>query len=299
MEAYEICSDAGSGSYGEVYKVKSRSTGQLFALKQYRMDTDESTVRELSCLSALRHHPNVIQILDCVLHNGKICMLMPYTPHTLAKAIFGRDLNCTGRLMSPATPLSFVAHFSLQVANALSYMHRLNFIHRDLTPWNVLLTDDLTVKVADMGLSRQSSTWMSSTVVALPYRAPELFSAEACTEYTCTIDMWSLGVMIADATEGSVVFLEREGMSTHKIILQTMRAKDHPDAAVAPWDLKSIMPNVMKCDAVKRIVFRLLNFPQNKRLLAHELLQDTEWIQAARLTRGARAKIRGRLGLVK
>lgn len=72
-------------------------------------------------------------------------------------------------------PLSFVAHFSKQVAMGLSYMHLLNIVHRDLKPAKVLLTEDLTVKVADMTLSRLSCKQMSPSVGTELYRAPELF----------------------------------------------------------------------------------------------------------------------------
>ncbi|KAK2812684.1 hypothetical protein Q5P01_000985 [Channa striata] len=51
-------------------------------------------------------------------------------------------------LARPRIPLSFVASFSSQAASALAYMHRLNLIHRDIAPNNLLLTEDLTVKVA-------------------------------------------------------------------------------------------------------------------------------------------------------
>lgn len=301
MENYLKDSVVGKGAYGTVHKVKCRSTGQYFALKYHDHGVEDATVRELSCLTALKGHPNVIEIHDCFVDHGQIIMLMPYVPYTLSKAIHdGQDLKPhynQGQVLQ-LTPLSFVAHFSLQVANALSYMHRLNIVHRDLTPSNVLLTEDLTVKVADMGLSRQSSKWMSPAVVTEPYRAPELFIVnDDCTEYTCAIDMWSLGVMIADSMERRLVFLARKQMSTYQIIIKTLCPKDHPDATVTPWDPETIMPNVMKCDLVKRIVFRLLAFRENERLLAHELLQDTEWIQVAHMTQEDIFKVKDQIRL--
>uniref|UniRef100_A0A6Q2X7P1 Protein kinase domain-containing protein n=1 Tax=Esox lucius TaxID=8010 RepID=A0A6Q2X7P1_ESOLU len=293
MENYIQDSIIGTGAYGTVYKVKCVKTGEWFALKCHSYGAEDATVRELSCLTALKGHPNVINMLDCFVDQGLgiISTLMPYVPYTLSEVIHnGHGLKFQvyqGREIQ-LLPLTFVGHFSVQVANALSYMHRLNMVHRDLTPSNVLLTEDLTVKVADMGLSRLSSKRMSPTVVTEPYRAPELFDPK-CQEYTCAIDMWSLGVMIADAMEGQVVFsgrkIHREPVSTYQIIVRTLCPKDHPSADIASWDPDTIIPNVMECEPVKRIVFRLLAFRENERLLAHALLEDTKWIKLSRMTR--------------
>nr|XP_020443630.1 mitogen-activated protein kinase HOG1-like [Monopterus albus] len=322
MENYLKQSIVGKGSYGTVYKVKCRRTGKEFALKYHTRDVtgvraatgveedvigvEEATVRELSSLSALKGHPYVIQMLDCFVDSGTIAVLMPYVPYTLSKAIHnGHGMKFyydQGQALQQqqGIPLSFVARFSIQVANALSYMHRLNFVHRDVTPFNVLLTEELTVKVADMGLARHSSRWMSTTVVTEPYRAPELFVTDGCAQYTCAIDTWSLGVMIADAVEGKVVFSARKDhgteVSTYQIIVRTLCPKDHPCAStVEPWDPDVVMPNAMKCKLVKRIILRLLAFHENERLLAHELLQDTEWTQAAHMTEEDTAMVRDQI----
>ncbi|XP_054860322.1 cell division control protein 2 homolog 3-like [Amphiprion ocellaris] len=230
MEKYLKVSVVGQGTYGIVYKVKCRSTGKEFALKRYNYGVEDSTVRELSCLAALKGHPYVVSVHDCFFDEGKVAMLLSYVPYTLSGIIHkGHGLKSyhePGRV-ERSIPLSFVAHFSRQVAHALSCMHEMNIVHRDLTPFNVLLTEDLTVKVADMGLSRQCSKWMSPTVVTEAYRAPELFDecGKYRLEYTCAIDMWSLGVMIAEAMEGEVIFrqrLDHREKSMYRIIAETL-----------------------------------------------------------------------------
>lgn len=109
-----------------------------------------------------------------------------------------------------------------------------------------------------MGLSRYAAKRMSSTVVTEPYRAPELFSTRCITEYkeyTCTIDIWSLGVMIVDAVEATPTFISRttpEEFSTHQIIWKTLCFEEHGDNL----GLSTVMPNVMGCKPVKRVVFK-------------------------------------------
>ncbi|XP_038553197.1 cell division control protein 2 homolog 3-like [Micropterus salmoides] len=298
MENYLKSSILGRGSYGTVYKVLSRTSEQIFALKctgvpDSNKGVEDSTVRELSCLTALKGHPNVIQIHDCFIDNGQVAMVMDYVPYTLAQIIhnghgvkfYYDEFQCT-----PLIPESFIAHFSTQVANALSYMHGLNIIHRDLTPSNILVTEDLVIQVADMGMSRHASRWMSPAVVTEPYRAPEVCKALAekkeCTEYTCAIDMWSLGVMIADAFEGHMVFQARKrDMTTYDLILRSVEHENTDRISMDQRiDLKDIIPNVMSSSLARNIVMSILVFRETERLTAREFLRKTEWTQLASMT---------------
>ncbi|KAL4009150.1 hypothetical protein ACER0C_003002 [Sarotherodon galilaeus] len=270
MDKYAIVAQVGEGTYGVVYHChENNKDGSM----------TDSTVRELSCLSALRGHPNIVETLDCFLHDGKISTLMPYLPLTLFRLIY------QGRDHSGLLPITFISHFSLEIANALSYMHGLNMIHRDLTPANVSLTaDTLTVKVAYMGLSRYAAKSMSSGLVTESYRAPELFDAEEeeeeekekkCTaQYTLAIDMWSLGVLIVDAMEATMTF-HSKNFTTYKIIKETLGRNDH--SVKSMWNPLRAMPTLMGCLPVKRIALELLQYDPKHRLTARMLLDDSKW----------------------
>ena len=304
----------GKGAYGHVYKLICKKTAHQFALKYHcskpKEGIPDTTVRELSCLSALKGHPNVVQLTDCFIesYNGNdltVAMLMPYIPYTLNKVIHN-GYGLKAELHERFLPLSFVANFSVQVAQGLAYMHRLNMIHRDLTPYNVLLTQELTVQLADMGLSRQSCKWMSPELVTEHYRAPELFTECHSSQYTCAIDMWSLGVLIGDAMEGRPVFSPGDSKSPpvtdiFTIIAKTLCPRDHPLSKCLPYDVvsgwapESLMPNTMACDQVKSIVLKLLAFSGNERLLAHELLQDKEWLETTCMTTEDKDVVRERI----
>uniref|UniRef100_A0A667Y8B7 Protein kinase domain-containing protein n=1 Tax=Myripristis murdjan TaxID=586833 RepID=A0A667Y8B7_9TELE len=208
----------GQGAYGSVYRCKKIDSDDLYAMKVFD-DFRESTIREMSIFHMLKGHDNIIELQDVSVHDEKVAAIMPLMSCTLGDVIFCRDPE--------NTPLSFIARMSLQIANALQYMHLLGIVHRDLTPRNILLSDDMTVKVCDFGLSRCSLDKMSEGVVTCTHRAPELFQGSRYYKgeyYTSAIDVWSLGVIIVDAMEGC-----------------NLR--------------KTLMPRVCKNEIVSRVVF--------------------------------------------
>ncbi|KAI1125457.1 kinase-like domain-containing protein [Nemania abortiva] len=84
-----------------------------------------------------------------------------------------------------------------QVAQALQYMHRRHFVHRDLKPMNILVSQigpQWAVKVADFGIAKQTDGTAAGTHgIGTPgYMAPELFGSAA---YTSAVDVWALGAV--------------------------------------------------------------------------------------------------------
>ena len=83
--------------------------------------------------------------------------------------------------------------FSIQLAIAVDYLHKLNVIHRDLKPANVLLDDRHNVKLADFGIAKilRSSAGYGQTHIGTPlYMSPELLRRE---RYGTLADSWALG----------------------------------------------------------------------------------------------------------
>ncbi|UYV81198.1 CDK6 [Cordylochernes scorpioides] len=87
-----------------------------------------------------------------------------------------------------------------QIVNGLDYLVKQSIIHCDLKPANILESENGRIKIADMGLSRKliKERNFESThynVTTLWYRAPEVMRK---TPYSFPIDMWSLGLIIAE-----------------------------------------------------------------------------------------------------
>mmetsp|Transcript_4212 Transcript_4212/g.3536 ORF Transcript_4212/g.3536 Transcript_4212/m.3536 type:complete len:131 (+) Transcript_4212:291-683(+) len=82
----------------------------------------------------------------------------------------------------------------LQVFNGLKVLHKHWVIHRDLTPQNLLISEDGTIKFSDFGLSRffgANEKPFTKNVVTLHYRAPEILLGG--THYGPQVDVWAAG----------------------------------------------------------------------------------------------------------
>mmetsp|Transcript_148487 Transcript_148487/g.259527 ORF Transcript_148487/g.259527 Transcript_148487/m.259527 type:complete len:728 (-) Transcript_148487:594-2777(-) len=105
-----------------------------------------------------------------------------------------------------------------QVMRALKFIHSANVLHRDLKPQNILLNEQCDVKLCDFGSAREyCDSGMTTNVTTQYYRAPELLLQDAapqseadCTvhvQYTSTVDVWSVGCIMAELCLGRPLFL--------------------------------------------------------------------------------------------
>eukprot|EP00918_Siedleckia_nematoides_P070873 GHVU01154749.1.p1 GENE.GHVU01154749.1~~GHVU01154749.1.p1 ORF type:complete len:457 (-),score=44.36 GHVU01154749.1:778-2148(-) len=94
------------------------------------------------------------------------------------------------------------------ILRGLAYAHERNYVHRDVNPSKILVSDDLSVlKIADWGLARKfdlAEETYTREVVTLWYRPPEImFGAR---KYGPKVDCWSAGCILAELVKGTPLF---------------------------------------------------------------------------------------------
>lgn len=203
LENYEVVCKIGEGAYGAVFKARHKPSGTLCALKRVRVaDEDEgvprAAVREIALLKHVEH-PNVVRLLG-VLHYGSYFYLV--------LELAAMDLK---RFLGERAPLSLptVKAVAAQLLRGLAELHRLQILHRDLKPQNVLVDEEpaLRVRIADLGLARAANLpaqLYTTEVTTLWYRAPEVLLG--CQTYTDAIDVWSVGCIVGELVRGAPLF---------------------------------------------------------------------------------------------
>jgi hypothetical protein len=202
--------EVGRGPNGVVYKATAADgSGQPAALKILTADFARDPAfqsRFPGDLLALRRlaHPNVCTLFDGGVHAG-----MPYYASEWAE---GTDLaTLLKRKAKSGEPglnwRDTVVSVAVQVARALNHGHRRSLLHRDLTPSNVILAENGTVKVTDFGVAKS----FGRAPLSLPpepwgtaaFLAPELFAGKAATKRS---DLYALGGVLYAALTGRPPF---------------------------------------------------------------------------------------------
>ncbi|KAL6483309.1 hypothetical protein MHYP_G00081810 [Metynnis hypsauchen] len=199
---FEVLETLGNGTYGKVKKAVEKRSGKPVAIKSIRKervsdDLDRAHIkREIEIISSLSHS-NIIQIYEVFESREKIVMVMEYA----SGGELYEYIQKKGRLTEEEA-----RHFFSQITSAVLYCHKNGVVHRDLKLENVLLDQDLNVKLADFGLSNQyqrghfletfcgSPLYASPEIInALPYQGPE-------------VDCWALGVLLYALVYGFMPF---------------------------------------------------------------------------------------------
>ncbi len=209
---YKLLREIGSGSTGTVYEARHDEMHTRCAVKVLHPSHARSAQvrgrfrRELSAVGAVRH-PNVVAGLDAST-SGEHCYLV-------TEYLAGASLRDALGVASPF-PVGVACEIARQVACGLSALAGCGLVHRDLSPSNVFLTTDGSVKLLDFGLVRvltpgpRPEQWLTEPGSPLgnpAYTAPEQHRLSA--EADARSDLYSLGCVLYQMLAGFVPFGDR------------------------------------------------------------------------------------------
>ena len=206
IPGYQILSKLGSGAMATVYKARQLSLDRMVAIKilPTEVSLNEEYVERFykeGKAAAKLNHPNIVQAFDVGEANGVHYFVMEYVKgHTLY------DELADGKVFSEAEALKAI----IQIAQALEHAHAQDLIHRDVKPKNIMVSEDGTTKLADMGLARiatdsQAAQAEAGRAFGTPYYiSPEQIRGEMDIDFRA--DIYSLGATLYHLITGRVPF---------------------------------------------------------------------------------------------
>ncbi|KAG6090024.1 negative regulator of the PHO system [Claviceps sp. LM220 group G6] len=272
----------GEGTYATVFKGRNRQTGELVALKEIHLDSEEGTpstaIREISLMKELKHE-NIVALYDVIHTENKLMLVFEFMDGDLKRYM---DVNGERGALQP----NVIKSFMYQLLKGIEFCHHNRVLHRDLKPQNLLINSKGVLKLGDFGLARAFGipvNTFSNEVVTLWYRAPDVLLGSRT--YNTSIDIWSAGCIMAEMFTGRPLF---PGTTNEDQIVRIFRIMGTPTERTWPGisqfpeykptfqmyatqDLRSILHAI---DPVGiDLLQRMLQVRPELRISAHDALQ--------------------------
>ena len=201
-------------------------------------------------VAAQVRHPNVIATLDVVSSSGELLIVMEYVEgETLARLIGAA--RGSGHHM----PFRVAATVAGQLLRGLHAAHeacgeggqRLNLVHRDISPQNVLVGTDGVARVLDFGVAKAAThvqtTQRGKIKGKLGYMAPEQLLGESCDRRA---DIFAAGIVLWESLTGRRLF---RGSDIAEVVHKVTEADVPPPSAVAasiPVELEAVVMRALE-----------------------------------------------------
>jgi eukaryotic-like serine/threonine-protein kinase len=262
---YVLLDRIGSGGMAEVFRAimpGAQGFRQTFVVKRILAERSRATdfvdmfVQEAR-IGSLLSHPNIVQVFDFGNVGGDYFLAMEY--------LRGRDVQALMRklreqnLLCPVPVAAFIAH---EVAVCLGYAHdllgpdrkRLNIVHRDVSPSNIMCLRSGGVKLLDFGIAKAAGDQTENTEQGLfkgklAYVAPERIKNEPLDG---RVDLFGLGVVLWEMLAGRRLFRGKSELETLTNVLEMKvppPSKHRPDV---PASLDAVVLRALERDRDKR-----------------------------------------------
>lgn len=242
-DRYQIESLIDEGGMARVFRVKDTKLNRIVALKIIRQESFSPYVMqevfgrfELEATSLAKlSHPNIVQIIDFGKYEGTPYVVMPYIVGGTLKKFQGQPLT-----------IERAARLLLPITRALSYAHSHGFIHRDVKPSNILLTDSDEPMLSDFGLVKEINSNLAQALTATgasigtpEYMAPEQAMGD---KIDGRADIFSLGVVLYELVTGKRPFYADTPMA----IVLKQATEPLPDPRVSNPNLSELAAGVLR-----------------------------------------------------
>ncbi len=246
---YQIIEELGKGGMGKVYRVLDKKLKEEVALKLIKpevasgKETIERFSNELRLARKIGHR-NVGRMYELLEDEGTHFITMEY--------VAGEDLKSFIRRSRQLTVGTAIA-IAKQVCEGLAEAHRLDVVHRDLKPGNIMIDKDGNAKIMDFGIARSltgAGTTAEGMIIGTPeYMSPEQVEGKPADQRA---DIYALGVILFEMVTGRVPF---EG--------ETALAVAHKHKYESAPDPRALNPELPA--ALSRLILRCLEKDRDKR----------------------------------
>ncbi|XP_062933884.1 tyrosine-protein kinase Mer [Cynocephalus volans] len=273
----------GEGEFGSVMEGNLKQqdgTSQKVAVKTMKLDNFsqreiEDFLSEAACMKDFSH-PNVIRLLGVCIEMSsqgipKPMVILPFMKYGDLHTYLLYSRLETG---PKHIPLQILLKFMVDIALGMEYLSHKNFLHRDLAARNCMLRDDMTVCVADFGLSKKiysGDYYRQGRIAKMPVKWIAIESL-ADRVYTSKSDVWAFGVTMWEiATRGMTPYPGVQNHEMYDYLLHGHRLKQPEDCLD---ELYEIMFSCWRADPLERPTFSALRLHLEKLLESLPDVQD-------------------------
>lgn len=261
---YHVFATLGRGGMADVYLAVARGPvgfNKLVVIKRLRPQlAEEPAFRDMfldeARLAARLSHPNIVNTFEVGEESGAHFIAMEYLEGQALNKVIREAI----RMNVPISP-SIAARILADMLLGLSYAHNvtdydgspLGIIHRDVSPHNIFVTYDGSVKVVDFGIAKAASTTTETEVGVLKgkvaYMAPEHATG---TRIDARADVFASGIVLWELLTRQRLFPgENAAVTIHRLMSQPIAPPRSHDPRI-PRELEQIVMRALEKDPAAR-----------------------------------------------